>query len=99
MWFYVSLVQPFASSLHSRECETSLDVTSTHLVQCSLGDHMIATHETIKYIMFIIAWESGYNVWQEIWYALQYDVLVRMDLFLTNEDSMIVDDVIIMDPT
>ncbi len=50
--FCFGLIQPSSSSFFTCECGRMLDVFGTHLVRCPFGGQQIATHDTIRDVMY-----------------------------------------------
>jgi hypothetical protein len=53
-----NLIQPSTSSFFTCECGHKFNTSSTHL-RCPFRDQQIATHDTIRDFIYIIAWKSG----------------------------------------
>jgi len=82
---HCGLIQPSTFNLFTCECGHGWNTSGTHL-RCPFGDQQITTHDTIRNFMYIIVWESGHNVWKELWYVLMWGPLVWIDLYMTCED-------------
>ncbi len=68
--FCLGLIQHSTSNLLMCECGHGLDASNTHLTGCPFGGWRIATHDTIRDVMYAFVQESGHVVWREQWYAL-----------------------------
>jgi hypothetical protein len=97
--FRFSFIQPSVSSLFTCECGHRLDASNTHLVHCPFGGQWIATHDTIRNVMYAFIQRSGHVIWKERWYALTSRVSFQVDFYMTQEDQIFITDVVVMDPT
>ncbi len=62
--FHLDSIQPSTFSFYTCECGHKLDAFGTHLVRCPFGGQWIATHDTIRNVMYAFAWKSGHIVWK-----------------------------------
>jgi hypothetical protein len=81
---YCGLIQPLTFNLFTCECEHGLNTFGTH-PRCPFGGQHITTHDTIRNFMYVIIWESGHDVWKELWYVFMLGLLIRIDLYMTRE--------------
>jgi lipid-A-disaccharide synthase-like uncharacterized protein len=59
----------------------------------------IATHDTIKDIMYALLQENGHVVWKEKWYAFTLGVSLQTNFYMTHEDQVFVIDVVVTNLT
>jgi hypothetical protein len=96
--FCLDSIQPSTFNLFTWECGHGLDASSTHLIHCAFGGQRITTHDAIRNIMYVFAWESGHSVWKERWYAFTSIISLRTDIYMTQKDQVFVADVVIINP-
>jgi len=68
--FYFSLIQPLTFSFLMCEYAHELDAFGTHLVCCPFGGQRIATHDTIRNVMYVFPRKNGHVIWRKQWYTL-----------------------------
>ncbi len=68
--FCFGLIQPLASSILMCECGHWLDAFGMHLTCCPFGGQRIATHDTIKDVMYSFTRENEHTIWREWWYNI-----------------------------
>jgi hypothetical protein len=97
--FHFSLIQPSTSNFLMCECGHGLDAFSTHLTHCMFGGQPIATHDTIRNIMYAFTQENGHNVWRKWWYTLTLRISLRTDFYMIHENQVFVANVVVIDST
>jgi hypothetical protein len=68
--FYFNLIQPSTFSLFTCDCGYGLDTFGTHLAHCLFRNQPIATHDTIRNVMYALTQENGHDVWKKWRYAI-----------------------------
>jgi hypothetical protein len=64
--FHLGLIQPLSFSFLTCECGHGLHASNMHLTYCLFGGQWIATHDTIRNVMYALAQDSGHDVWMVI---------------------------------
>jgi hypothetical protein len=97
MHFCLNLIKLLASSIFMCECGHRLNGSSTHLTHWPFGGQQIATHDTIKDIMYAFVWKSEHIVWREWWYSLTLKTSLWTNFCMIHEDQVFVVDVVVID--
>jgi len=80
-----NLIQPATSNFFMCECAHKFNTSSMHL-RCPFRGQRIATHDTIRDFIYIIAWKSGHDVWKEWWYTFMLGLRLWADFYMIHED-------------